>query len=99
MAIAYGSMKLDVCQKGRPINNKELLAIVHCLKTWRYFLGSHKAKVYTDNVSLKYFEIQMQVSHKSWGWHNSLALMKVDFIHKLDHGNVVLDALSRQEVF
>ena len=66
---------------------------------WRHYLGSHKAKVYMDNVSLKYFEIQAQVSAKSLRWHDSLALMKVDLIHKPDRGNVVPDALSRREEF
>ena len=52
-----------------------------------------------DNVSLKYFEIEAQVSTKLLGWHDSLALMKVDLIHKADRGNVVPDALSRREKF
>ena len=52
-----------------------------------------------DNVSLKYFDIQAQMSVKSWRGHDSLALTKVDLIHKLDRGNVVLDALSRWDGF
>ena len=74
-------------------------AIVHCLKTWRHYLGSHKTKIYMHNVSLKYFDIQAQVSAKSLWWHDSLALMKVDLIHKPDRANVVLDALTTQEEF
>ena len=54
--IAYESKKLDRCQKRWPTREKELFAVVHCLKTWQYYLGLHKTKVYTDNVSLKYFE-------------------------------------------
>ena len=51
--------------------------------------------MYTDNVSLKYFETQMQVSTK----HNTLVLMNVDLMHKPSCDNMVLDALSRQEEF
>ena len=71
------------------------LTIVHCLKTWRPYLGLYKIEVYIDNVSSKYFEIQTQMSAKSSRWHDSLALMKVDLIHKLDSGNVMPDTLSR----
>ena len=60
--IAYESKKLDACQRRWPTHEKELFAIVHCLKTWQHYLGLHKTKVYMDNVSLKYFEIQAQVS-------------------------------------
>ena len=55
--------------------------------------------MYTDNVSLKYFETQAQVSTKQLRWHNTLALMNVDLIHTLGYDNVVLDALSRREEF
>ena len=50
-------------------------------------------------VYLNYFETQAQVNTKSLWWHDTLALMKVDLIYKLDRDNVVLDALSRREKF
>ena len=93
-AIAYENMKLNCC-----LTLSNLLKKRHCLKMWRHYLRSHKAKVYMDDVSLKYFKTQAQVSAKSLQWHDSLAFMKVDLIHKLDCGNVVPDALSRQEEF
>ena len=97
--IAYESKKLDGYQKRWPTHEKELFDVVHCLKTWYYYLGLHKTKVYTDNVSLKYFETQAQVSTKQLRWHDTLALTNVDSIHKSGCDNVVLDALSRQEEF
>ena len=97
--IAYESKKLDGCQRRWPTHEKELFAVVHCLKTWQHYLGLHKTKVYTDNVSLKYFETQAQVSAKQLRWHDTLALMNVDLIHKPGRDNVVPDALSRQEEF
>lgn len=53
----------------------------------------HKDKVYTNNVSLKYFRIQMQVSAIRLQWHDTLAFMNVNWIHKSGHDNVMLDAL------
>ena len=55
--------------------------------------------MYTDNVSLKYFETQAQVSAKQLRWHDTLALMNVDLIHKPGRDNVVPNALSRREEF
>lgn len=95
--IAYESKKLDGCQRRWPTHEKELFAVVHCLKTWQHYLGLHKTKVYTDNVSLKYFETQAQMSAKQLRWHDTLALMNVDLIHKPGRDNVVPDALSRKE--
>lgn len=42
---------------------------------------------------LNYFEMQIQVNAKPLQCHNSFSFMKVDFIQKLGHWNVVLDAL------
>ena len=78
---------------------KNFFVIVHYLKMWRHCLGSHKAKVYADNVSLKYFETQAQVSAKTLRLDDTLTLMKVNLIHKPDQGNAMPNALSRQEEF
>ena len=70
-----------------------------CLKVWQHYLRLHKTKVYTDNVSLKYFETQTQVSAKQLPWHNTLALIDMELIHKPGPDNVVLDAISRWKEF
>lgn len=83
-------MKLDGCQMRRPTHKKELFAIVHCLD---------KTKVYPNNMSLKYNGRQIQVSANILRWHDTLALMRVDLIHKPGYENVVSDVLSRHEEF
>jgi hypothetical protein len=37
---------------------------VCCLKTWQHCLGTHKTKIFTNNVSLKYFETQRKALMK-----------------------------------
>jgi hypothetical protein len=54
--IAFESKKLEGVQLRWPTHEKELFVIVNCLKAWQHYLASHKTKVFTDNVSLKYFE-------------------------------------------
>jgi hypothetical protein len=48
---------------------------------------------------LKYFETQPKALTKQLRWHNTLALLDVELIHKLGHDNVVPDVLSKKEEF
>ena len=81
--------KLDSCQRRWPIHEKKFFVMVHRLKMWQCCLGLYKTMVYTKNVSLINFETQTQVSIKQLGWHNTLVLMNVGLIHKLDCINMV----------
>lgn len=60
--IAFESRKLMGSQLRWPTHEKEVFTIVHCLKTWRHYLGSLKTKVFTDNISLKYLETKAQAT-------------------------------------
>ena len=97
--IAYESRKLTGSQLRWPTHKKELFAVVHCLKTWRHYLGGEETKVFTDNISLKYFETKAQATPKELRWYDVLASMNVVLIHKPGRENLVLDALSRREEF
>lgn len=78
---------------------KQLYTVVCCLKTWQHYLGMHKIKVLTINVSLKYFEMQPRASTKQLRWHDTMALLDVELKHKLRWDNVVLDVLSQKDAF
>jgi hypothetical protein len=52
--------------------------------------------VWTDNVTLKYFAIQLKLSSKQVRWQDTLALFDVDIQHKSKKENVVLDVFSRK---
>ena len=43
--VAYQSCKLTGNQLQWSIHEKELYAVVHCLKTWRLYVGGKKTKV------------------------------------------------------
>jgi hypothetical protein len=47
-----------------------------------------------NNVSLRYFETQPKAMAKQLCWHNTLALMDIELIHKSSKKNVVLDVLN-----
>lgn len=96
--VAYESKKLTRPQIRWPTHQKELFAVVHCLKTWKQYLGGMaKTKVYTDNISIKYFETKLQVMLKELKWYDVFLAMNVELIHKPGRENLVPDGLSRKE--
>ncbi len=66
-----------------PIHEKKLFIIASSLKAWHHYLGFHKTNVFTNNVSLKYFENQPKATTKQVESHDTLALMDIELIHKL----------------
>ena len=60
--VAFESKKLSDVEKRWPTHEKELLAVVHCLKLWQHYLGLEYTKVYTDNVLVQYFETQPKIT-------------------------------------
>ena len=55
---AFESRKLNDTERRYTVQENEMTAIVHCLRTWRhYLLGSHFI-VKTDNVATSYFQTQ-----------------------------------------
>lgn len=95
--VAFGSQKLMGSQQRWPRYEKELYAIVHCLKAWKYYMGGIKTKVFMDNISLKYLHTKAQPTSKNLWGYDTIISMDVKLIHKLGRNNLVLDALSRQK--
>ena len=47
-----------------PTHENELYAEVHCLKSWRHYVGGRKTKIFTDNILLKYLDTNAQTTPK-----------------------------------
>ncbi len=62
--MTFESKKLSEMKQRWPIHEKEMWAMIHCLKTWGHYIGSKDVVVWTDNVILKYFAIQPKLSLK-----------------------------------
>jgi hypothetical protein len=52
-AIAYASCQLRCHEEHYPTHDLELLAVVHALKVWRYYLLRNLVHIYTVHRSLK----------------------------------------------
>lgn len=58
--IALESRKLDI-EWRYTVQEKEMAAVVHCLRTWRYYLLGTKFEVKTDNIVTSYFQKQKKL--------------------------------------
>jgi hypothetical protein len=94
--VAFESKKLSETERRWSTHEKEMWAVIHCLKTWGHYIGSKDVVVWIDNVTLKYFATQPKLSSKQQRWQDTLALFNVDIRHKPRKDNVVPDALSRK---
>jgi hypothetical protein len=94
--IAYESHKLNETERCYTVQEKEMTAVVHCLRTWRHYLLGSKFVVKTNNIATSYFLNQKKLTPKQVRWQAFLA--EFDFVmeYKLGKDNLVADALSRK---
>ncbi|PHT94203.1 hypothetical protein T459_02085 [Capsicum annuum] len=62
--IAFESKKLNDAERRYTVHEKEMMAIVHCLRTWRHYLLEAYFIVKMDNVATSYFQSQKKLSPK-----------------------------------
>jgi hypothetical protein len=62
--IAYESRKLNETERRYTVQEKEMTAVVHCLRTWRHYLLGSKFVVKTDNIATSYFLNQKKLTPK-----------------------------------
>ncbi|XP_054805380.1 uncharacterized protein LOC129308324 [Prosopis cineraria] len=94
--IAYESRKLNDTERRYTVQEKEMSAIIHCLRTWRHYLLGSKFTIMTDNVATSYFQTQKKLSSKQARWQDFLAEFDYRLEYKPGKANVVADALSRK---
>jgi hypothetical protein len=63
--MAFESKKLRETERRWPTHEKEMWAVIHCLKTWGHYIGSKDVVVWTDNVTLKLLRNSTQVVIKT----------------------------------
>ena len=71
--VAYISRKLSPAEQNYDIYDKELLAIVAALETWRvYAEGSPGLTIYIDHKNLLYFTTTKQLNRRQVRWSELL---------------------------
>ena len=66
--VSYASRQLRPHELNYATHDLELGAVVHALKTWRYFLIGNRCDVYTDHKSLKYIFTQKELNLRQRRW-------------------------------
>ena len=98
--VEYKSKKLTPTEQRYSVRDRELLAVVHALKSWRHYLMGKHFVLYTDHESLQFLST-MKVDGGDMGkrvLHWVEFLQQFDFEVKYIKGeNNIADALTRNE--
>ena len=94
-AIAYESRRLNEQERVLGIYEKELLAVIHALDSWKHYLLGNPFIIRTDHQSIKYFMSQTKLSDKQMRWAHFLSQFHFHIAHIPDEHNTVVDALSQ----
>lgn len=77
--VAFLSKSLSPVERNYEVHDKEVLAIMRCLETWRHFLegSSHPVEIWTDHRNLEYFKTTQNLNRRQARW--SLYLSRFDY--------------------
>jgi hypothetical protein len=81
---------------GRSTYEKEMMAILNAVHTWRPYLLGCNFYIKTDHHSLKYILEQKLSSLEQNKWLTKMLGYDYEIIYKKGKDNIVVDALSRQ---
>ena len=95
--VAYFSKKLTPTKSNYPIHDKEILAIIRCIREWRTELVEQHFKVWSDHRNLAYFRKKQHLEERQMCWAYELNDFSFDIIHKSGKEQVQSDVLSRRE--
>ena len=93
--VAFESRKMNLAERNYPTDERELLAVIHALRTWRHYLLGGKFIIVSDHNSLKFLQTQPQLSRRQARWLEFLAESDFEIIQRPRKSNVVADALSK----
>jgi len=77
--VAFYNKSLSPVEWNYEIHDKEMLAIIHVLEEWRYFLegAQHPVEIWMDHKNLEYFMTAKKLNRRQARW--SLYLARFDF--------------------
>lgn len=96
--VAYYSRKLTGPEANYDVHDKELLAVVECLKQWRVYLEGAKypVQVYSDHKNLTRWTTTQTLNRRQVRWAMELSSYDFRITHVRGTENITADALSRR---
>jgi transposase InsO family protein len=96
--VGFYSQKLNKAEINYDIHDKEMLAVVSCLKFWAPELKAcGPFTIWTDHKNLEYFMVKRQLSERQIRWYETLAQFQFTLVYRPGVEAIVPDALSRRE--
>lgn len=96
--VGFFSQKLNAAEINYDIHDKEMLAIVSCMKHWAPELKTcGPFTIWTDHKNLEYFMTKRVLSERQIRWYETMAPFQFTLIYRPGAEAVVPDALSRRE--
>ena len=96
--VAYFSSKMSPAECNYEIYDKELLAIIRALETWRPELESTDTpvEVVSDHRNLEYFMSSKRLSRRQARWSEFLSRFNFEIVYRPGSENGCADALTRR---
>ncbi|POM64296.1 Pol protein [Phytophthora palmivora] len=94
--IAYGGRKLSRAELIYPTREKELLAALHAMRTWKVYLIDKPFYLNTDHRTIESLLKQQTCSQRLARWLNELALFPPRFKWVLGSTDIIADCISRR---
>jgi hypothetical protein len=95
--LAFESKKLSQAERNYPAQERELLSVIHALRTWRCFIEGNTYQVFTDHLPLKYLRSQSKPTPRLVRWLSEIELYDPEILYKPGIENQVPDLLSRRD--
>jgi transposase InsO family protein len=95
--IAFESRKLSGAEQNYHTTDREMLGVVHALRTWRCYLEGVQFTVITDHCPNTFFATQTTLSRRQARWSEFLQRFTFDWCYRPGRTNVA-DPLSRYPV-
>jgi hypothetical protein len=91
----FHSRAFNSAEKNYPTHDKEMLAIVDCLKKFEPHLTGIKFDILTDHRPLRHWQTQKELSPRQLRWNETLSRFNAQIHHIPGISNSAADALSR----
>jgi len=98
LPVAYTSRLLNKAEQNYSAIEKELLAIVYCVRHFRLYLYGRKFQLVTDHKPLVWVNSVKDPTSRLVRWRLKLQEYEYDIVYKAGKSNVNADALSRNPI-